>query len=198
MLTKTSCAARFLRSTGVTPLPHYYEPSRHPLAFHRFPGFRQLYGFPAPPISRRDEEGFSSCLAGPGHRAVPSTPPEDRALQSVCARPCCLHRWKEGSASGVLAFRGHLWVHFCYGPVTCSPSQGWLCRLASSASFPPHGCNPSCGALTFTPVGLSPTEHASLDWTHVPPVILFKAMITQRTRGFQLFRTTRKSASGRR
>src|SRR5436190_23311415 len=24
---------------------------------------RRLYGFPAPPISRRDEEGFSSCLA---------------------------------------------------------------------------------------------------------------------------------------
>ena len=91
------------------------------------------------------------------------------ALQSVCARPCCLHPWKEGSASGVLAFRGHLWVHFCYGPVTCSPSQGWLCQLASSASFPPHGCNPSYGALTFTPVGLSPTEHASLDWTHSPP-----------------------------
>ena len=57
--------------------------------------------------------------------------------------------------------------HFCYGPVTCSPSQGWLCRLASSASFPPHGCNPSYGALTFTPMGLSPTEHASLRWTHV-------------------------------
>ena len=92
----------------------------------------------------------------------------ERALQSVCARPCCLHPWKEGSASGVLAFRGHLWVHFRYGPVTCSPSQGWLCQLASSASFPPHGCNPSYGALTFTPVGLSPTEHASLDWTHSP------------------------------
>ena len=93
----------------------------------------------------------------------------DRALQSVCARPCCLHPRKEGSASGVLVFRGHLWVHFRYGPVTCSPSQGWLCQLASSASFPPHGCNPSYGVLTFTPVGLSPTEHASLHWTHLPP-----------------------------
>src|SRR6266853_5391594 len=35
----------------------------------------QLYGFPAPPISRRDEEGFSSCLACPYHRAVALTPP---------------------------------------------------------------------------------------------------------------------------
>jgi len=35
----------------------------------------QLYGFPAPPISRRDKEGFSSCLACPYHRAVALTPP---------------------------------------------------------------------------------------------------------------------------
>src|SRR5215831_12701725 len=34
----------------------------------------QLYGFPAPPISRRDEEGFSSCFACPCHRAVASHP----------------------------------------------------------------------------------------------------------------------------
>src|SRR6266849_1529069 len=32
--------------------------------------------FPAPPISRRGEEGFSSCSAHPCHRAVAVTPPE--------------------------------------------------------------------------------------------------------------------------
>jgi hypothetical protein len=32
--------------------------------------------FPAPPISRRGEEGFSSCSAHPCHRAVATTPPE--------------------------------------------------------------------------------------------------------------------------
>ena len=31
---------------------------------------------PAPPFSRRDEEGLSSCLACPYHRAVALTPPE--------------------------------------------------------------------------------------------------------------------------
>src|SRR5947199_8435073 len=36
------------------------------------------------------------------------------------------------------SYRGHLWVHFRCGPVTRSPSQGRLCRLASSASFPPR------------------------------------------------------------
>ena len=80
LLTQTSCAARPLRSTGVTPLLRYYGPGRHPLVFHRLPGFRQLYGFPAPPISRRDEKGFSSCLACPCHRAVPSA---------------CLHIWAD-------------------------------------------------------------------------------------------------------
>lgn len=28
------------------------------------------------------------------------------------------------------------------------------------------GCDASYGALTLPPVGLSPTEHASLCWTH--------------------------------
>jgi hypothetical protein len=34
---------------------------------------------------------------------------------------------------------------------------GWLHPLRFL-----HGCNPSYGGLTFTPVGLTPTEHASL------------------------------------
>ena len=38
-----------------------------------------------------------------------------------------------------------------------------------SFGFPPV-CNPSYGALTFTPVGLTPTEHASLCWTHSVPI----------------------------
>ena len=65
----------FARSTGITPLHRYYRPGRHPLVFHRLPGCRQLYGLTWP-ISRRDEEGFSSCSACPCHRAAPNTPPE--------------------------------------------------------------------------------------------------------------------------
>ena len=40
-----------------------------------FPGFLVIR-LPAPPISRRDEEGFSSCSTCPCHRAAPTTPPE--------------------------------------------------------------------------------------------------------------------------
>src|SRR6516165_8937760 len=63
-------------------------------------------------------------------------------------------------------FRGHLRVHLRYGPVTRSPSLRWLCQLASSASFPPRNATQATRSLTFIPVGLPPTEHASLRWTH--------------------------------
>ena len=64
-----------LGSTDITPLHCYYGPSRHPLVFGRLPGFAGYTAYLAPVISRRDEEGFSSCLACPCHRAVASTPP---------------------------------------------------------------------------------------------------------------------------
>src|SRR6266704_1043007 len=72
-----------LRSTEITPLLRYCGPIRHPLAFppiSRFSVIRSLY---APPISRRGEEGFSSCLAHPCHRAVATTPPECPAAPMV-------------------------------------------------------------------------------------------------------------------
>ncbi len=72
----TSCAVRPLRSTGVTRLHHYYEPCRHRLVVGRLPGAAGYTTYLAPPISRWDEDGFSSCLACPCHRAVPTTPPE--------------------------------------------------------------------------------------------------------------------------
>jgi hypothetical protein len=64
-----------LRSADITPLHRYYGPSRHPLVFGRLPGFAGYTAYLAPTISRRDEEGFSSCLACPCHRAVAFTPP---------------------------------------------------------------------------------------------------------------------------
>ena len=50
-----------------------------------------------------------------------------------------------------------------------------ILTMALSASFirfvSSTGCDSSYGALTFTPVGLSPTEHTSLRWTHVSIII---------------------------
>jgi len=58
--------------------------------------------------------------------------------QSVCDDPCCLRPEAGGSASRSIVFRGHLWVYLRCGPVTRSPSRGWLCQSASSVSFPPR------------------------------------------------------------
>src|SRR4030095_7593216 len=74
---------------------------------------------------------LSPCCPYPPRRG-------DMSRQSVCATPCSLRPTIEGSASGQIFFRGHHWVHVCCGPVTRSPSHGRLCRLASSASFPPR------------------------------------------------------------
>jgi hypothetical protein len=57
-------------------------------------------------------------------------------------------------------------VHLCYGPVTRSLPWGDLVDRLQSFSFH-HLCYPNYGALTSTPAGLSPAEHASLRWTHV-------------------------------
>jgi hypothetical protein len=41
---------------------------------------------PLPPLSRRDEEGFSSCSTRPCHRAVALTPPEQPAASASVRR----------------------------------------------------------------------------------------------------------------
>src|SRR5262245_50651956 len=44
------------RSMGVTPLPRYYGPVRHPLAFDRLPGFAGYTTYLAPVISHPGRE----------------------------------------------------------------------------------------------------------------------------------------------
>jgi hypothetical protein len=164
-------AARLLCSTGIAPLRRYYEPSRRRLVFGRFPGRPGYTAYLAPPSSRRDEDGFSSCSTCPCHRAAPNHPAGAAGcLGQPTACPYCLRPTLEGSASGVFFCRGHHWVHFRCGPVTRSPSRGWLGRSASSVSFPPRMRSKLRRFLTFPPVGLSPTEHVCLVRTHCLPV----------------------------
>ena len=74
-----------LRSTGVTPLPCYSGPVRHPLAVGRFPGTTGYTTDLTPLISQRDEEGFSSCSMRLGHRAVAPSPAGARRRVSQTA-----------------------------------------------------------------------------------------------------------------
>jgi|SRR3974390_1163020 len=167
LLAKTCCAARPLRSTGVTPLLRYSEPNRHRLAVSRFPGVAGYTAYPAPPISRWDEDGFSSCSTCPCHRAAPTTPPECHDV-SVSPRHAMLPSpVRRGlGLRGLFFCRGHLWVHFRCGPVTRSPSRRWLCRSASSASFPPR-TRPKLRGFWLLPLwDCLPLNMSAFHWTH--------------------------------
>ena len=70
-----------------------------------------------------------------------------------------------GSASGAAHLRGHLCVRLRYSLDTRHhPADGVVERL-QEVGFP-SPCSPSYRALAFPLVGLPPTEHASLSWTH--------------------------------
>src|ERR1700743_502854 len=45
------------------------------------------------------------------------------------------------------------------------PRDGFVDRLQKLSFLP--SCYPSYGLLTFAPMGLHPTEYASLRWTHI-------------------------------
>jgi hypothetical protein len=166
MLAKESCAAGPLRSTGVTPLHSYYGPSRHRLVFGRFPGTAGYTAYLAPPISRWDEDGFSSCSACPCHRATPTTPPE-RPVASVRLRRAVL----PSSPTSGLGLRSLFVTGPPVGSLSLRPGDSLtIPRMALSIGFmnfvsSTHAIQ-ATGLLTLTPAGLHPAEHASLCWTH--------------------------------
>src|ERR1039457_2232312 len=102
----------------------------------------------------------------PSHNANISVAPA--FARKVRARP-----------SGLSTFEA-IWVHLRYGPATRSPSL----KMASSMGFRMLSFLPSChssyGAWTLTPVGLSPTDHASLRWTHRLSVQIGRASCRER------------------
>jgi hypothetical protein len=149
--------ARFATESTITPkwtplntrLHRYYGPIRHPLAFGPLPGLAGYRAYLAPAISRRGEEGFSSCWACPCHRAVASTPPKwNSRIGQISATHAAFTLTVAGSALGAFHFRGHIYVHFCYGPMTRAfPKEMPVDRL-QGLGFPPP-CYPSYGLLTL-------------------------------------------------
>jgi hypothetical protein len=111
-------------------------------------------------ISHRGEEGFSSCSAHPCHHAVVTTPPEELGASVCFAGFCCLHSKAQKLDLRILISR-LLHVRCCYSLMTRDhPFDGLVGRLQGLGLPPP--CYPSYGAPTLTPVGLTPTEWASL------------------------------------
>ena len=89
-----------LRSLRVTPVHRYSKPFRHLLAFLPFPGLAGYRSDLLLILSIWDEEGFSSCLTCPCHRAAPTTPPECH-VASVSTR----HAMLPSSVGRRLGFR---------------------------------------------------------------------------------------------
>ena len=85
--------------------------------------------------------------------------------QPVCDGPCCLHL--HGCRLGLRSyhFRGHLCVRLRYGLATRPHPTDEAVERLQKVGFP-SPCAPSYRALAFPLVGLPPTEHASLRWTH--------------------------------
>src|SRR5262249_29996999 len=76
-----SLCERYLASSLLQAWP---PPSRRQSTSRR----PRLYARPPPPISRWDEDGFSSCSACPCHRAVPNRPAE---VASRLGQPAACH-----------------------------------------------------------------------------------------------------------
>ena len=120
----------------------------------------------APPLSQRDEEGFSSCSTCPGHRAVAPTPPEGPAASAA------LRRSLMPSPSGWgLGLRGYSLSGPPVRSLTLRPGDSpAIPKMTVSMGFRtfgfPPACHPCYGASALTPAGLTPAEHISLFWTH--------------------------------
>jgi len=87
-------------------------------------------------------------------RRVPSKPEEDGT--------CCLRPQLAGSAYRICFCRGHVCVYSRCGPETRLPPPKRLCRWASAHSVSLLAAIQATGFLVLSPVGLSPTERASL------------------------------------
>ena len=160
-------AAGALRSTGITPRLHYYSPVRHPLV--------------SPPISRgyRLYDGSSSRAFRPGTRraspvarcvlrlrAAGSTPPMEPDASASVRQSLLPSPPTVGLGPRHLRFSRHHRRSLALRPghSLAIPWMTWSIGF-SSVGFP-SGCYPSYGALALTPVGLTPTEHTCLIWTH--------------------------------
>ena len=107
----------------------------------------------APAISRRGEEGFSSCSACPCHRAVATTPPKwvSRVNQVSAAHAAFAFRLQarpsEYTLEATSAFTSR------YGPMTRNLPKGDLVDRLQKFGFPPPGY-PSYGAPDSFPGGI--------------------------------------------
>ena len=128
ILSEESQTAGPLGSAGITPPHSYFGPIRLPLAFGPFPGVPGYTAYLAPPISRRDEEGLSSCLARPCHHAVDNHPVGViHRISLVAMNHVAFAITVDGSASEAESFEATS-RSLALRPGDSPPSFRWRCR----------------------------------------------------------------------
>ena len=166
VLTKALRAAGPLRSTGITPHRRYCGPIRHPLVVSRLPGAAGYTAYPASALSGRDEEGFSSCLMGPGVRAVANHPAgATRRVNRFASGSCSLRPHGCGLGLRGYSLSGPPCVPFRYGPKTCAHPADEVVEGLQSFRLP-YGLPSQLQVPILTLAGLSPAGLISLSWTH--------------------------------
>jgi hypothetical protein len=123
-----SLTAGPLRSAGVTPPRRYYRPVRLPLAFGRVPSVPSYTAYLAPPISQRDEEGLSRCLARPCHHAVDNHPAGvSHRISLIAMSHAAFAAVVAGSASEAKIIEATS-RSLALRPGDSPPSSRWRCR----------------------------------------------------------------------
>ena len=177
---------RFCHFVPASHLGESFSNSKAPSLHRRYPASMLLQAPPSPSrlsphfpvfpviestllreISSRDEEGFSSCLACPRHRAAATTPPEQVIASARMRCPMLSSSYGGGLDLRELALSGP--------PVrslSLRPGDSLtIPRMASSIGFRPlvsrRPAIQATGLLALALAGLTPAEHASLRWTHV-------------------------------
>ena len=134
--------------------------------------------FPGPPVIRptllrRFLDGTRTASPVARHVLVTVLPlpprRSDLPPQPDCDKPCCLRPKAEGSASGSCSLSRPP-----AGSLPLRPGDSLtLPKRALSVGFTRFvsstDATRATGLLTPTPVGLIPTDHASLSWTHCIP-----------------------------
>jgi hypothetical protein len=145
-----------LGSTDITLFLRYYGPLRHPLAGPRLPGVAG-YTVPFSADFATGRGGLLQLLSASLPSCCRCNPARvSRPISQSANDPCCLRPMKKGSAPGI-PFRGYVCVH-SLRPDDSLTILAMASSIGSQDSVSFLLTIQATGLLTFTLVGLPPTE----------------------------------------
>ncbi len=131
----------------------------------------RLYDLPT--LLRRFLDGTRTASPVARHVLVTVLPlpprQSDLPPQSDCDKPCCLRPDEEGSTSGVYFLTRQPVGSLALRPGDSLTIPRMALSIGSISFVSSTDAIQATGLLALAPVGLTPTEHASLGWTHCLP-----------------------------